>query len=159
MFPRFVKPQKPSQPTLRMFNCGLLCWFGAGHISQEPCEKVVCQASFGSMGHPDATMPIVSTEENCVTPRKLWWQWKITIFNRRYIFKWLVFQCHISFPGCNFERQILFFEATFCIASATRAIWWSKTIFCVNSSNQKANGIIGIVLLTWWCQRTVLFLW
>ena len=31
--------------------------------------------------------------------RKLRWQWKITMFNRRYIFKWLVFHCHISFPG------------------------------------------------------------
>ena len=27
--------------------------------------------------------------------------WEITIFNRRYIFKWLVFQCHVSFPGCT----------------------------------------------------------
>ena len=33
-----------------------------------------------------------------VTPsRKLTWQWKITIFNRRYIFKWLVFYGHVSF--------------------------------------------------------------
>ena len=26
--------------------------------------------------------------------------WKITISSRRYIFKWLVFQCHVSFQGC-----------------------------------------------------------
>ena len=26
---------------------------------------------------------------------------KNTIFNRRYIFKWLVFLCHVSFPGCK----------------------------------------------------------
>ena len=25
--------------------------------------------------------------------------WKITLFNRRYIFKWLVFHCHVSFLG------------------------------------------------------------
>ena len=34
-----------------------------------------------------------------ITPRKttVIWQWKITIFNRRYIFKWLFFHCHLSF--------------------------------------------------------------
>ena len=32
-------------------------------------------------------------------PGKLTWQWKITIFNRRYIFKWLFFHCHLSFRG------------------------------------------------------------
>ena len=34
-------------------------------------------------------------------PRKRTWplQWKITIFSRRYIFKWLVFHCHVSFRG------------------------------------------------------------
>ena len=25
------------------------------------------------------------------------WQWKITSFNRRYIFKWLCFHCHVIF--------------------------------------------------------------
>ena len=33
------------------------------------------------------------------TPRKLTWQWKIAILNRRYIFKWLVFHDHVTFPG------------------------------------------------------------
>ena len=27
--------------------------------------------------------------------------WEITIFNRRYIFKWLFFHCHVSFWGCR----------------------------------------------------------
>ena len=31
------------------------------------------------------------------TPTKPTWQWNITIFDRRYIFKWLVFHCHVSF--------------------------------------------------------------
>lgn len=31
---------------------------------------------------------------------KLTCQWKITVFNRRYIYKWLVFHCHVSFSGC-----------------------------------------------------------
>ena len=28
-------------------------------------------------------------------------QWKITILNRRYIFKWLLFHHHFSFRGCK----------------------------------------------------------
>ena len=37
--------------------------------------------------------------------------WKITIFNRKYIFKWWIFQCNVSFRGCisaNHENSHLF---------------------------------------------------
>ena len=34
-----------------------------------------------------------------VTPLKPTWHWKISIFNRKYIFKWWVFHCHVSFRG------------------------------------------------------------
>ncbi len=34
--------------------------------------------------------------------------WKITIFNRRYIFKWLVFHCHVSFPGVDTQNDAMF---------------------------------------------------
>ena len=34
-------------------------------------------------------------------PWKLTWHWKITIFNRKYIFKWRISHCHVSFRGCN----------------------------------------------------------
>ena len=30
-----------------------------------------------------------------------WQSWKITVLNRRYIFKWLVFHRHVSFRGCT----------------------------------------------------------
>ena len=33
-------------------------------------------------------------------PTKLTWHWKITMFKRWYIFKWLFFHCHVSFRGC-----------------------------------------------------------
>ena len=33
-----------------------------------------------------------------VPPIKLTWQWKITIFNREYIFNWSIFHCHVSLP-------------------------------------------------------------
>ena len=35
------------------------------------------------------------------TPRKLTLQWKITVFNTRYIFKRLFFHCHVSFQECT----------------------------------------------------------
>ncbi len=31
----------------------------------------------------------------------LTWPWKIIIFNRRYVFKWLFFHCHVSLQGCK----------------------------------------------------------
>ena len=34
----------------------------------------------------------------------LTWHWKIPIFNRKYIFKWWIFQCHVSFWECNTYR-------------------------------------------------------
>jgi len=38
----------------------------------------------------------------CLSPhRKLTWQWNITFFFRRYIFKWLVFHCCVQFRRCK----------------------------------------------------------
>ena len=34
-----------------------------------------------------------------IHPWKLTWHWQIPIFNRKYIFKWWVFYCHVSFRG------------------------------------------------------------
>ena len=32
---------------------------------------------------------------------KLTWQWKIPIFNSKYIFNWSIFHCHVSLPEGN----------------------------------------------------------
>ena len=37
------------------------------------------------------------------TPENSHDKWEITIFSRRFIFKWLAFQCHASFPRCNVD--------------------------------------------------------
>ena len=34
-------------------------------------------------------------------PWKLTWHWKIPMFTRKYIFKWWMFHCHVSFRGTN----------------------------------------------------------
>ena len=39
-------------------------------------------------------------------PKKLRRQWKIPIFNRKYIFQWLMFHCHVSFRGSNSIKKI-----------------------------------------------------
>ena len=51
--------------------------------------------------HP--SLQDLHNDSDCVLipPKKLTWQWKTSIFDRRYIFKWLVFHCHVSLPGCN----------------------------------------------------------
>ena len=38
---------------------------------------------------------------NPISSSKLTWQWKITIFNRRYIFKRSIFHCYVSLPECK----------------------------------------------------------
>ncbi len=35
---------------------------------------------------------------------KLTWQWKTTVFNRRYIFNWLFFNCDVNFPGSCWRK-------------------------------------------------------
>ncbi len=52
-------------------------------------------------------------------PKKLTWQWKITILNRGHIFKWWVFHCHVSFPGC-----ISFWRFFFIISRKISAFFW-----------------------------------
>ena len=37
--------------------------------------------------------------ETYLPPGKLTWHWKIHMFNRKYIFKWWIFHCHVSFWG------------------------------------------------------------
>ena len=32
---------------------------------------------------------------------KLRWQWKITMFDRKYIFKGFLFNCYVSLPECT----------------------------------------------------------
>ena len=41
---------------------------------------------------------------------KLTWQWKITIFNREYIFNWFIFHCHVSLPEGNHFKSMVSFE-------------------------------------------------
>ena len=40
-------------------------------------------------------------------PWKLTWHWKIPIFNRKYIFKWWIFHCHVSFRGGQASQLFL----------------------------------------------------
>ena len=57
-----------------------------------------CIIFLGEMNIPLGTVTAEKGRFKHVTPRKLRWQWKVT--KGKYIFKWLVFHCHISFTGC-----------------------------------------------------------
>ncbi len=43
-----------------------------------------------------------------IHPRKLTWQWKITMFDKRYTFKWFVFYCHFSFLEGKWTCSFIF---------------------------------------------------
>ena len=43
---------------------------------------------------------------NLLPSGKLTWQWKTTIFNRRYIFTWWIFHCYVSLPEGNFLENL-----------------------------------------------------
>ena len=40
-------------------------------------------------------------------PRKVTWHWKIAILNKKNIFKWLGFHCHVSFCGVWYRKRML----------------------------------------------------
>ena len=50
-------------------------------------------ANVDSLGLGDGICLTSDVEKQQLHPRKLTWQWNMTIFNRRY--------CHVSFPGCT----------------------------------------------------------
>ena len=63
-------------------------------------------------------------------PWKLIWRWKISIFNRKYIFKWWIFRCHISFWGgnifCSPNTSIFFSPLTVQWLVLVRRERWTK---------------------------------
>ena len=42
-----------------------------------------------------------------VPSSKLTWQWKIPIFNTKYIFKWWIFRCYVTVPEGNIWLNVL----------------------------------------------------
>ena len=44
-------------------------------------------------------------------PWKLTWHWKKNILNRKYIFTWLVFHCHVSFRVGNHYQIYLYMKS------------------------------------------------
>ena len=41
-----------------------------------------------------------------------WHQMNTPIFNRKYIFKWSIFHCHVSFPeGSNLTKDVKYYSS------------------------------------------------
>ena len=45
-------------------------------------------------------------------PRKLTWQWIIHHLKMHFLLKMEIFQCHVSFQGCNWEKTRLWIKST-----------------------------------------------
>ena len=89
--------------------------------------------------------PWSNGQKRYVHSRKLTWQWKITIFkNRRYIFKWSIFHCHLRF------REGKFLPA---LVRSNPLTPWLGTRACGKTQRtselNQLNGYI-IVGLGWW---------
>ena len=63
------------------------------------------------------------------------------MFNRKYIFKWWIFHCHVSFQGCDF--RVKHFCSFLCVVSKRRrGLRWTnflKTKVIPISIHTKAN--------------------
>ena len=78
------------------------------------CTSPVCQAidatTYSKLMQPN-TQGYYSQKKvawmcsmlKCLHSRKLAWQRKIVIFNRKYMFKWWIFHDHVSFRGNEFS--------------------------------------------------------
>ena len=84
-----------NQVQIKSKGCVWCCWWTN---SGQPVDKFLGDLSRGhrkwwfSRGNHPPKMPLPSG--------KLTWQWNITIFNRKYIFKWSIFHCYVSLPEC-----------------------------------------------------------
>ena len=56
---------------------------------------------------PPPWHPLIIPWSNYTPRKKKTWHWKIPTFNRKYIFKWWIFQCHVSFHGGNHSKHFL----------------------------------------------------
>ena len=88
-----------------LYSCHL---FPPKSPSQKPFFSIIESSRFAELleiscqNFTKFYLEIFKEQTYPIPARKVIWQWKITIFNRRYIFKWLVFHHHVSnFQGCN----------------------------------------------------------
>ena len=61
---------------------------------------------------------------------KLTWQWKSTIFDRRYIFKWWISHCYVSLPECRSFFGTLLPENLRNGSLLPRTSWWIREHYC-----------------------------
>ena len=77
----------------------------------------------------------------CYTTEKLTWHWKITMLNRKYIFKWCILHCYVRFFwGVHIWSNIIVFWHVDCLneilnlgfafGDEQRCRGWSFSIYC-----------------------------
>ena len=79
-------------------------------------------------------------------PWKPTWHWKIPIFNRKYIFKWWMFYCHVSFRGGKESQdQILQVRAKDHITM----VFYLGVILIMVGRNSKAFQLVDLLKWIW----------
>ena len=70
-----------------------------------------------------------------ISSLKLTWQWKSTIFDRRYIFKWWISHCYVSLPECRSVFWNTAAEKNWGIVNRSsplpRNTWWIREHCCI----------------------------
>ena len=99
---------KLKNPATNLYSC-VFCPATTGQV-HHAIAKTLPQHRFRGLGPQKIICMVVfpsnhSQKGGLLHPWKLTWHWKITIFNRKYIFKWRIFHCHVGFRGVHVCRK------------------------------------------------------
>ena len=96
--------QKIFETTTQLFFLKQFLLFGLDGIV---CWGDVRPGALKSQSLNDSKVPWLYKASHYIPmdtpPSSLTWHWKIPIFNRKYIFKWWMFHCHVSFRGRTWD--------------------------------------------------------
>lgn len=95
------------------------------------------------------------------TTRKITWQWNITLFKRRYIFKCFFLHCHVSLGGVRLVFASLPSQQVACFLMASQALILSimkrrvRNFFAVLVPRWWRRGRVFLILLWYFCEFVV----
>ena len=77
-------------------------------------------------------------------------QWKISILNRSYVFKWLFFPCHVGFRGCSVFfhvtiicQQFCFYQGLWIFVGQIRTLFILEPVFSHQNKLEKNSRLQG----------------
>ena len=100
------------------------------------CTHVTSHTAPRCFLHPVVHGQRLNTWEE-IPSSKLTWQWKITIFDRRYMFEPLFFHCHVGFLGCRCTEMFPIPFGTALFKPSEDCLLQYNNAIIQNSSKQK----------------------